>query len=155
MPASRRRDTGGMVVAALFILVGAVAIWDTTSMVDADSFVFPRAVATIMMALALFFIVWNLMRPAAGEATGANPGSTPRRVGLVAVMLASAAAMPYTGFFIAGMGAFFAIMAIAMYDPWTRFRLIVYPIIGAAVVTGFYVLFKKALLVPLPEVPFF
>ena len=155
MPSSGRRDTGGMVVSALFILVGVIAIWDTTSMVDADSYVYPRAVAIIMIVLAILFIVLNLLRPATGEASAVNPGSTPRRVGLVAVMLGCAAAMPYTGFFIAGLGAFSAIMLIAMYDPWTRFRLIVYPIVCVAVVTGFYVLFKTALLVPLPEAPFF
>jgi putative tricarboxylic transport membrane protein len=144
-----------MVVSALFILVGVIAIWDTTSMVDADSFVYPRAVAIIMIVLAIVFIVLNLLRPAAGETIAANPGSTPRRIGLVIVMLGCAAAMPFTGFFIAGLGAFFAIMLIAMYEPWTRFSLIVYPIVCVAVVTGFYALFKKALLVPLPEAPFF
>jgi hypothetical protein len=155
MPGNGRRDTGGMVVAALFILVGVIAIWDTTSMVDTDSYVYPRAVSIIMIALALFFIVWNLMRPPAGEKEAPQPGSTVRRIALVLAMLGFAALMPYTGFFIAGLGAFAVIMLIAMYDPWTRFHLIVYPLVCVAVVTGFFVLFKKALLVPLPEVPFF
>ena len=155
MPGDKRRDTGGMIIAALFILIGVVAIWDTTTMVDADSFVFPRAVSIIMIVLSIFFIAWNLMRPPAGEAQTPQPGSTPRRVALVAAMLGSAAAMPYTGFFIAGLGAFAVIMVIAMYDRWTRFRLIVYPLVCLAVVAGFFALFKKALLVPLPEAPFF
>ena len=155
MTGNGQRDTGGMVIAALFILVGVAAIWDTTSMVDADSYVYPRAVAIIMIALALLFIAINLMRPPAGEKAAPHPGSTPRRIGLVLAMLGSAALMPYTGFFIAGLGAFAVIMLIAMYDPWTRFRAIVYPLVCLAVVTGFYVLFKKALLVPLPEAPFF
>jgi hypothetical protein len=79
------------------------------------------------------------------------PGaSTPRRVALVAAMLISTALMPYLGFLISGVAAFAAIMLIAMYDPWTRYRKIVYPLVCVGVVVGFYTMFAKVLLVPLP-----
>jgi hypothetical protein len=37
-----------------------------------------------------------------------------------------------------------------MYEPWTRLRVIVYPLVGIAVVLGFYLLFGEILRVPLP-----
>lgn len=147
----RRRDVAGMVTAAVFVLLGAVALWDTTRMVDADSYVFPRTVAIAMIAFSLLLIVWNLVLPGPGNGQPNAPGaSTPRRLALVAAMLVCAALMPVTGFLIAGLGTFLCIMLIAMYDPWTRFRLAVYPLVAVAVVLGFYLLFSKLLLVPLP-----
>ena len=147
------RDLGGLVCAALFILGGCLALWDTTQMVDADSYVFPRAVAIAMIVFSIAFIVWNFVHPAT-EGLEAGPGSTPRRIGLVLTMLGCAVIMPYTGFVIAGAAAFFILMVIAMYEKWTHGRLVVYPLVCLAVVFGFYALFAKALLVPLPETPF-
>ncbi len=148
------RDVSGMVVSALFVLIGLVAIWDTTTMVDSDSYVFPRTVAIFMIGFSLFYIVWNFMKAPSDEKLRPQPGSTPRRAGLVAAMLASAFMMPYTGFVIAGFVAFAAIMMVAMFEKWTRGRLVAYPLVCVAVVAGFYFLFAKALLVPLPEAPF-
>ena len=45
---------------------------------------------------------------------------------------------------------FAVITWFAMYDQWTRFRLIVYPLVGVGIVIGFYAIFAKVLLVPLP-----
>jgi len=148
------RDLGGMVIAAIFVLVGAVSIWDTTTMVDSDSFVFPRTVAIFLIGFSLFYIVWNFVKPPKGQKAAAQAGSAFRRVGLVVSMVVSALIMPYTGFMVAGIFAFATIMVFAMYEQWTSRRLVLYPIICVAVVSGFYVLFAKALLVPLPEAPF-
>jgi len=70
-------------------------------------------------------------------------------------MLACTALMPVIGFVAAGLGSVVVIMLIAMYDPWTRFRLIVYPLVCVALVAGFYALFSEVLLVPLPTGMFF
>lgn len=145
----RHRDVGGMVTAAFFILLGAVLYYDTTTMLDRDSYVFPRAVIAAMVGLSLAVIIINLVRPEA-ERGGLERGSVVRRVGLVAAMVAATACMPVLGFVLSGLIAFMIIMVFAMYDPWTRFRLIVYPVVGAAIVIGFYVLFKEVLYVPLP-----
>lgn len=146
-----QRDVGGMVTAAVFILIAVIALWDTTNMVDADSYVFPRAVAISMIAFCLMLIVWGLIRPASGNGEASAPGaSTVRRVSLVLAMLASTALMPWLGFLISGFAAFVSIMLIAMYDQWTPFRKLVYPLVCAAFVLGFYVLFAELLLVPLP-----
>ena len=146
-----RRDLGGMVAAAVFILVAVIALWDTTSMVDADSYVFPRAVAIAMIVFCLLLITWTLIRPASGNGDVPAPGaSTARRVSLVSAMLVSTALMPWLGFLVSGFAAFISIMIIAMYEPWTRFRILVYPLVCAAFVVGFYFLFARLLLVPLP-----
>ncbi|MFQ6018205.1 MAG: tripartite tricarboxylate transporter TctB family protein [Kiloniellaceae bacterium] len=148
-PSKRHRDVGGMVMAALFILLGAVLYYDTTTMIDPDSYVFPRAIIAAMVALSLAVIIVNLVRPGAETGTQER-GSVVRRVGLIAAMLGATALMPVFGFVLSGLIAFMIIMAFAMYDPWTRFRLIVYPVVGAAIVVGFYILFKQMLFVPLP-----
>lgn len=145
------RDIGGMITAAIFIFVAVVALWDTTNMVDADSFVFPRAVSIAMIVFCVLLIAWGLIRPQSQNGESSPPGaSTVRRVGLVVAMFASTALMPWVGFLISGVVAFASIMLIAMYDRWTRFRMLVYPLVCAAVVVGFYFLFAELLLVPLP-----
>ena len=144
------RDVPGMMVAVVFILVAAVALWDTTNMADADSYVFPAAVAIAMIVFSIALIVWNLVFPAGGNGEAVPGASTPRRVALVLAMLISTALMPFVGFLASGIAAFAAIMFIAMYDPWTRFRVIVYPLVCVGVVLGFYTIFAKVLLVPLP-----
>ncbi len=145
-PASR--DIGGMVVAAVFVLVGVLALWDTLDYADADSYVFPRTVAGSLIVFCIASIVWNLARPP--DRVQRGPESTMRRVGLVIVLLVAALSMPYLGFLLSGLAAFMAIMLLAMYDPWTRARVFVYPLVGTAIVLGFYFLFNKVLLVPLP-----
>ena len=52
-----RRDTGGMVMAVVFIALAAVSLWDTTTMTDADSYVFPRAIAVAMIVFSMALIV--------------------------------------------------------------------------------------------------
>lgn len=144
------RDVPGMVVAVVFILVAAFALWDTTNMADADSYVFPGAVAIAMIVFSIALIVWNLVFPSGGNGEAMPGASTARRIALVAVMLISTALMPYLGFLVSGLAAFAAIMLVAMYDPWTRYRTIVYPLVCVGVVLGFYTIFAKVLLVPLP-----
>ena len=146
----RPRDVPGMLMAVVFIFVAAFALWDTTNMADSDSYVFPSAVAIAMIVFSIALIVWNLIYPSGSNGETMPGASTPRRVALVAAMLISTALMPYLGFLISGVVAFAAIMLIAMYDPWTRYRKIVYPLVCVGVVVGFYTMFAKVLLVPLP-----
>lgn len=149
-------DIAGTVTAVLFILLACLALWDTTTMTDSDSYVFPRAIAAAMIVFCILLIAYNLVRGAGDSAEtdaasdSAGVTSTPRRVGLVAAMLISSLAMPWTGFLLSGVFAFATIMLFAMYDPWTPRRRILFPLSALAVVLGFYTLFSKVLLVPLP-----
>ncbi len=150
------KDLAGTIAAVAFILLASLALWDTTTMTDSDSYVFPRAIAAAMIVFCILLIAYNFINGAGDNAeTDAASGaagvtSTPRRVGLVAAMLLSSLAMPWTGFLLSGVFAFGAIMLFAMYDPWTPRRRIVFPSAALVVVLGFYTLFSKVLLVPLP-----
>ncbi len=149
-------DLAGTVTAVVFILLASLALWDTTTMTDSDSYVFPRAIAAAMIVFCILLIAYNLLY-GLGGATGAESVSeegsvysTPRRIGLVAAMLISSLAMPWTGFLLSGAFAYGAIMLFAMYDVWTPRRRVIFPLAAAGVVLGFYTLFSKLLLVPLP-----
>ncbi len=151
------RDFATPLMAVLFAGVGAVVIWDTTTYTDADSYVFPRTIALVMIGLSVLLVIqwllgWDRNSEAeTGMAAAPVMQSTPRRIALVAAMIGAALLMPVLGFLITGLIAFAVILLAAMYDPWTPYRLIVYPISGAIIVASFYVLFSQVLNVPLPE----
>jgi hypothetical protein len=154
MTAKREYDTPGIILAAIFILIAGIFLIESRNLVDSDSYVFPVAICTAMIAFSIIFIVWNLLKPHPDKEATLVPGSTPRRIGLVALMLLSALIMPYVGFLPAGIGVFAALMVLAMFEPWTWKRAITYVVVCVAVVTGFYVIFDIIFLVPLPEIPF-
>ncbi len=154
-PDQLQRDTASIGMACLFILVGAIALWDTTTMLDADSYVFPRAVAITMIIMSISLIIWHLVKPRRKLAEAVAAASTIRRVALVAAMLAGCLAMPWLGFLIPGITTFFLLMFIAMYDEWSMKRLILYSLVAVAIVVGFYTLFGNLLQVPLPVGSFF
>ncbi len=145
-------DIGGILIAAALILVAIVALWDTTNMADADSYVFPRMVAIMMIVFCGLFIVLQLVAPYIGtnDEAGVMGGSNLRRIGLVLAMITAALLMPWLGFLLSGTLSFAAIMLLAMYDEWTPLRRVVFPIVGVVIVVGFYMLFAELLLVPLP-----
>jgi putative tricarboxylic transport membrane protein len=142
-------------MACLFILIAVVSLWDTTNMLDADSYVFPRAVAIAMIVLCLVLIIWHLVKPRLEPDQARVQTSTIRRVALVAAMLAGCLAMPWLGFLIPGITTFFLLMFIAMYDEWSMKRKILYPLVAVVIVVGFYTLFGNLLQVPLPVGSFF
>jgi hypothetical protein len=151
--AAPRSDTGGAVVAALLIAFACFVLWDTLSYKDSDSYVFPRTFAVVLIVASLAHIIVWLIGRTAPEAPSA--GSWVRRMLLVAVMLAGALAMPLVGFIPASLPIFGALLLVAMYDRWTPFRIVVYPLVGAAIVLGFYYIFQELLLVPLPAATLF
>src|SRR3546814_17393558 len=81
-------------------------------MSDPDSYVFPRSIIVLMIAFSLLLILRNLAF-GGGRPRSADEGSWPRRIGLVAVMLLGALAMPLVGFLPAGVAVFLAILALA------------------------------------------
>ena len=143
-------DIAGLVMSSLFIIVAAIALWDTTNMVDSDSFIFPRAIAIVMIVLNLILIVRNLRGISDAREPGKKGASTVRRVSLTLGMLLGCGLMPVLGFLISGVITFSLLMIIAMYDKWTAKTMIGYPLVAVATVVGFYLLFSKLLLVPLP-----
>lgn len=149
MPTEARKDTGGAVVSLLLAALGCLVIWDTTTYADSDSAVFPRTFAIVMILASLAYVLrWLAGR---GETLAAEEGgSNRRRLLLVAVMLAGVLSMPWLGFLLSALPVFGALLLVAMYDPWTPRRIVLYPLIGLAIVFSFYFVFNDVLLVPLP-----
>ena len=86
--------------------------------------------------------IWSV-----GAFTGAVIGGSVAEAGLPIwqhLTLTAAVILP------AGLIVFLAIMLLAMYDPWSGARRIVFPLVGIAVVVAFFVLFGEVLRVPLP-----
>jgi len=149
MPANRS-DIPSIGMAVLFIVAGLFVLYDTTTYQDLDSGVFPRTVALLMIVFSIVLIVWNLLKPRLAEAAEGEGGSIARRVVLVVVMIAASAAMPFIGLLLSALILFGALMAVAMFEPWTRTRLIIYPVSAVVLVVGFYWLFGDLFQVPLP-----
>ena len=145
---SEMRSFATPVMAFIFISIAVIVFWDTTSYTDPDSFIFPRAIAAMMAALSVLAILRWLLLPSPEPLS--FHGANMRRLGLVAAMLGATLAMPWLGFLISALLAYGAILLLAMYDPWTPKRMLIYPLAGAGVVVGFYLLFSKTLQVPLP-----
>lgn len=147
----KTKDVGGLVMSCLFIIISLVALWDTTNMLDSDSYVFPRAIAIAMIVLNLLLIGRNLLHFTDKENGTANTGaSNARRIALIAGMLIGCVMMPIFGFMISGIITFVFLMLVSMYDRWSGKIMIIYPLVALSLVVGFYMLFSKVLLVPLP-----
>ena len=150
-----KRDTGGIICAALFILVGVACLYETTQMTDPDSYVFPRMVIAGLMGLSLLLIVNSVLKPynevTEPGLTGGRVPSTPRRVLLVVSMMGSTLLMPVIGFLLAGLSAFISLMLLAQYEGWRKSKLLLYVFVAASIVCGFYGVFSYLLNVPLPE----
>ena len=144
------RDTGGTVVCCIFIILAAISLWDTTHMLDSDSYVFPRAISISLIVFCISLIVWNLTHPDIAEQQRPQNESTVRRTLLIAIMLVSCFCMPWLGFLISGRITFVLLMVVAMYHEWNAKTRVIYPLIAVAIVVAFYTLFSKVLLVPLP-----
>lgn len=149
-----RRDIGGMLCAALFILLGGVCLYQTTRMIDPDSYVFPRMVISGLMGLSLILIVSSLLNPNVLPRRQQNRDvrpSTVRRVLLVLSMMVATLLMPFVGFLLSGLGVFMALMFLANHDAWSRGQTLLYLLVGGAIVVGFYGGFTFFLQVSLPE----
>lgn len=149
---SKRRDVPGVILAIGFIALGAWFILQTGDLSPLGS-VFPRAIGVALILFSLVFVVANLMSAQAGEnhAEGAAPESTPRRLGLVAVMGIWGLLLPVVGFFVTSLVAFVALLVVAEYEGWTARRAAIYAATAVVVVAAFYYLMRELLLIPLPN----
>jgi hypothetical protein len=141
------RDVGGAIGSVVFIAIGAAALWHAGefSMLGA---VFPRGIGGLLIALGVAYLV--LFALGRTRAVAPLEGSLVRRVGVAGVMLGWAFALVPLGFLGSSALAFVLLLAIANHERWTARRLLLYPLSGALLLGGLYVLFKIVLLVPLP-----
>lgn len=144
---SVRPDWPGAIGSVLLIAVGAAALFYSAEFSDLGA-VFPRAIGGLLVGLGCLYIV--LVALGRTRASGALEGSHGRRLGVAAVMLGWAFALPSLGFLASSAIAFALLLVLAQHDRWTPRTAMLYGAAGAVVLVGLYVLFKMVLQVPLP-----
>lgn len=144
----KKHDWGALCVAAFFILMACLTLYDTTSYSDFDSKVFPRACAIVLLVLAVASVVQIFLNDT--ESDGFGKGSWWRRLLLLSTMLMACALMPKLGFLPAGGVAFAGGLIAAMHDRWRVKTILIYWGAGVLTTVAFYIVFRYALHVPLP-----
>ncbi|MGH1542834.1 MAG: tripartite tricarboxylate transporter TctB family protein [Arenicella sp.] len=146
--ATIKDSIGTLLISSFFVFVAVMTLYDTTTYSDIDSKVFPRSSAIGLLVLSLLTIIWTLVKPVSDE--GFGQGSWWRRIVLVLTMLIACVLMPQISFLPAGALAFAGGLVAAMHDQWSRKTLLVYWVVGAAIISAFYMIFINVLHVPLP-----
>lgn len=155
-------DPPGVAMAVLFTCLGVVLIRQTGSMTPMGS-VFPITIATAMIVFSVLLIVRNVVigaratpADAPAEPTSEDSHRTmPRRIAFFAAMVLWIVALPILGFFFASLVGFFVIMAVALHERMSLREAVLLVVTGVAIVTGFYVIMREVLLIPMPEGMFF
>ncbi|GAW36677.1 tripartite tricarboxylate transporter TctB family protein [Roseovarius sp. A-2] len=151
MPDQQRHPDGhigSLVISVLFVIMGIIALYDTTGYSDRDSQVFPRTVAILMILTAGLSFVTRFLHPR--ESGGFGTGTWWRRILLIVTMFAGCLAIPHIGFLASGVIAFAGGLIAAMHDRWTLMTAMLYAGSGAAIMIAFFSLFRYVLHVPLP-----
>ncbi len=137
------------VIASVGVFVVGVLVIMASSEFDALGAVFPRAIATLMMVLAVCYVFFALRRPSRGVQIPA--GSQWRRVAMFGVMLAWALLLEPLGFLATSLLCYGAALLISNYDRWTPRMALLYCGSGAVILVGLFLLFRLVLQVPLPS----
>jgi putative tricarboxylic transport membrane protein len=140
-------DLRGIIGAAIFIVVGVLAIYYSGEFSPLGS-VFPRTIAAAMILLSVVYIVTSLLWREAPETPA--PSSNVRRILLAIVMLAWALLLEPLGFLSTSVLCYAAVLVIANYDRWTPRSALMYTAVGICILGGLYGTFRFALQVPFP-----
>ncbi|MCH9808085.1 MAG: tripartite tricarboxylate transporter permease [Alphaproteobacteria bacterium] len=150
------RDYPGMVIAALLILVGILAIIDTAGMSPLGS-VFPTTIAAALIVFCMALLAQNMLRPVStkggkvvADAGQAEP-STWRRVAVTLALAAWAVAIDQIGFAVASIVGFAIVTFISNHDRTSPLRWLAYLAVACGIVAGFYLLMSEVLLIRLPK----
>lgn len=144
-----KRDIGSLACTIALIILGVLFYYDTTSMVDSDSYVFPRAIILIMIIVALIRVVLDVSTPTQ-EARESLSYNHIRGIMLVVVMGLSISLISSLGFYLAIILAFICIMYLSMYDSWQGPKRWLYPVIAVILVSSLYMLFENVFKVQFP-----
>ncbi|MEM8652411.1 MAG: tripartite tricarboxylate transporter TctB family protein [Pseudomonadota bacterium] len=139
---------GSLLISVFFVFAGIITLWDTQSYSDADSQVFPQAVAIALILCASLTLIVTFIN--GDEDEGFGQGIWWRRLLLVAALLSACFLMPIIGFLPAAIVSFTGGLFAAMHDRWSLKKALIYGVSGLTVMSAFYSLFRFVLLVPLP-----
>ena len=143
-----RRDIPGMAYALAFSVLGGFALYFTDDMSTLGA-VFPQTIASALIIFSLAYITQNLVSPGSVHPVSGE-GSWARRGLLIAVMLVWVLSLNWLGFIAAGVLGFIGMILVGNYDAWSLRRVLVYALVSALIIGGFYTLFAVVLNVPLP-----
>ncbi len=142
------KQLGSALVAALLVLFGAVLWIDSYSLLDPDSYVFPRVMIIGMAITGSLVMIRDLWKARDSEAY--PPGDALRRILLIVLMLASAAGIPFIGMGLGLVLLMIGAIELARFEPWSWRQRILLHGIGIALAIGLTVVFRELLYVPLP-----
>lgn len=147
-------DKVNVAVGVLTLAVAAV-FWVQRSYSTQYGGTFADPVIIVLGALGLVLTVFGLMRRPVGHGTERAERLPLRRLVLAVVLLAAwVVALPYLGYLVGGI-VFFGLMAVLMRTERPTLRRIVLDVVvGAVVVTFFYLIFTEVLYVRLPALAF-
>ncbi|WP_404420770.1 tripartite tricarboxylate transporter permease [Thalassospira australica] len=147
---AKPRDTAGMGIVVLLVLMAVWAITQTSEMSPLGS-VFPITICAALIVFSIVLFAMNLLRKPAGAKSGDQAGeSVSRRIALIVVMGFWVVAIPLTGFWVAAILAFLSLARVSCYEDMPAKRIIVETLAGFAIVTGLYWLMADVLLIRMP-----
>ncbi|MXQ06289.1 C4-dicarboxylate ABC transporter permease [Alphaproteobacteria bacterium GH1-50] len=147
-----RADSAAVARDALAIgamgVVAAGALWLSFDL-NPDAGVFPRTIATGMLALCILALILLFLTGRVTEET--TEGSWPRRIAVPAVMMGAAFLVPILGFATAGILMGLALIVISQFESQSARAWTIQAVSVAVVILLFSVAFREALSVPLPQ----
>lgn len=144
------KDTAGMLYTVILMITAAIFYYDTTTMVDSDSFVFPRAIIMGILLLGTVRLCIDAVAKEAEKRPSLNANYL-RSVLLIVTMAIGISLIPSLGFLPAIILTYITTMYLAMYEQWTALRRWSYPLISIIVVTILFFLFERVFIVQFPE----
>jgi len=146
----RVKDTAGILCTAILMITAAIFYYDTTTMVDSDSFVFPRAIIMGILLLGMVRLCIDVVAKEVDKRPALNANYL-RSILLIVTMGIGISLIPSLGFLPAIIITYITTMYLAMYEQWTLQRRWSYPLISVAVVTALFFLFERVFIVQFPE----
>ncbi|MFD1796432.1 C4-dicarboxylate ABC transporter permease [Paracoccus aurantiacus] len=149
-PQASTRDTGAMICAAIFVVIGAIALMDTADM-SAMGAVFPRAISILLIGFSLVMIGLALTGRGVRAPAPEPAEASRKRIALGVAFAAWVFAIPVLGFGASSLIAFLVIMFIAEHEPQPNAVWLRRIVIAIAIVALFWLLMAKGLLLRMPD----
>jgi len=143
-----KKPIGGVITAAVLVILGAILWVDSYSLLDPDAYVFPRVMIIGMAVTGSLVVVRDLWRARAQEAHPA--GDNLRRILLVLLMLLSTALIPFIGMALSLVLLMAAAIELSRFESWTTRQRVILHGCGLLMAVGLAVVFREFLYVPLP-----
>ena len=150
VPAARVRDIGGMILAAIFIVVGGLALLDTSRMSMMGS-VFPRAISILLIGLSLTLLALSFLGRGVRPPKPETDAASRRRIILAVIFGLWVFAIPLLGFATSSLIAFVAMMFLAEYERQTAVVWLRRTATAVATVIIFWLLMSEVLLLRVPS----